>query len=50
MVYILFYYYSKGEVGRMSVTGAAVLLKFNLLQSLGNYIKSVYYSNFPMTL
>ena len=34
----------------MSATGIAVLLKFGLLESLQNYIKSVYYSNYPMTL
>ena len=34
----------------MSATGTAVLLKFDSLQSLENYIKSVYYSNYPMTL
>ena len=28
----------------------AVLLKFNLLQLFENHIKSVYYSNYPMTL
>ena len=37
------------EIGRMSATGTAVLLKFDLLQSLENYIKSVY-SNYPTTL
>ena len=34
----------------MSATGTAVLLKFDSLQSLKNYIKSVYFSNYPMTL
>ena len=34
----------------MSATGTAVLLKFDSLQSLENYIKSVYYSNYPMAL
>ena len=34
----------------MSATGTAVLLKFDLLQSLENYIKPVCYSNYPMTL
>ena len=28
----------------------SVLSKFDLLQSLENYVKSVYYSNYPMTL
>ena len=40
----------KYVIGRMSVTGTAVLLKFDLWQSLKNDIKSVYYSNYPMTL
>ena len=34
----------------MSVTGTAVLLKSDSLQSLENYKKSVYYSNCPMIL
>ena len=34
----------------MSATGTAVLLKFDSLQSLENYIKPVYYSNYSMTL
>ena len=46
----LFDAHSKDEIGRMSATGTAVLLKFDSLQSLKNYIKSAYYSNYPMTL
>ena len=42
--------YIKDEIGRMSATGRAVLLKFDSLQSLKNYIQSVYYTNYPMTL
>ena len=34
----------------MSATGTAVWPKFDSLQSLENYIKSVYYSHYPMTL
>ena len=34
----------------MSATGTAVSLKLDLLQSLENYINSVYYSNYPVTL
>ena len=34
----------------MSVTGTAVLLKFDLLQSVENCIKSVYNSNYSTTL
>ena len=34
----------------MSATGTAVLLKFNSLLSLENYIKSVDHSNYPMTI
>ena len=48
--FFLFDSQSKDEIGRMSVTGTAVLLKFDSLQSLENYIKSVYFSNYPMTL
>ena len=42
--------HSKHELGRMSTTGTAVLLRFGSLYSLENYIKSVYYSNYSMTL
>ena len=48
--FFLFDSHNKDEIGRMSATGTAVLLKFVSLQSLENYIKSVYYSNYPMTL
>ena len=47
--FFLFDSHSKDEIERMSATGAAVLLKFDLLQSLESYIKSVYYLNYPMT-
>ena len=33
----------------MSATGTAVLLKSDSLQSLENYIRSVYQSNYPKT-
>ena len=46
----MFESHSKDEIGRMSATGTAVLLKFDSLQSLENYIKPVYYSNYPITL
>ena len=46
----LFDSHSKDEIGRVSATGTAVLVKFDSLQSLENYIKSVYYSNYAMTL
>ena len=48
--FFLFDSHSKDEIGRVSATGTAVLVKFDSLQSLENYIKSVYYSNYPMTL
>ena len=48
--FFLFDSHSKDKTGRVSATGTAVLLKFDSLQSLENYIKSVYYSNYPMTL
>ena len=41
--FFLFDSYSKDKIGRMSATGTAVLLKFNLIKSLESYIKSVYY-------
>ena len=46
----LFDSHSKDEIGRVSATGTAVLVKFDSLQSLENCIKSVYYSNYAMTL
>ena len=48
--FLLFDSCSKDEIGRMSATGTAVLLKSDSLQSLENYIKSTYYSDFPLTL
>ena len=39
--FFLFDFDSKGENGRMSVTGRAVLLKFDSLHSLENYLISV---------
>ena len=49
--FFLFDSHSKDEIGRIPATGtAAVLLKFDSLQSLENYIISVYYSNYPLTL
>ena len=42
--------HSKDKLGRISTTGTAVLLRFDSLHSLENYIKSVYYSNYSMTL
>ena len=36
---------SKDEIGRKSVIGTTVLLKFDSPHSLGNYVKSVYYIN-----
>ena len=48
--FLLFDSHSKDEIGRKSTAGTAVLLKFVLLQSLENYTKSVFYSNYPMTL
>ena len=41
--FFLFYSHSKDELGRVSATVTAVLLKFDSLQSLENYIKSIYY-------
>ena len=41
---------SKDENGNLSSSGTAVLLKFDLLYSLENYIRSVYYNAYPRTL
>ena len=41
---------SKHKMGRVSATGATVLIKRDSLQSLENYIKLVCYSNYPVTL
>ena len=46
----LFISHRKDEIGRMSATSTAVLLKSDSLQSLENCIKSVYYPNYSMTL
>ena len=46
----LFDSHRKDEIERTSATGTAVFLKFDSLQALENYIISVYYSNYPMTL
>ena len=40
--FFLFDSHSKNEIGRISVKSTAVLLRFDSLQSLENYIKSVY--------
>ena len=40
----------KDEIRTMSATCTVVLLKFDSLESLENYTKSLYYSNYPMTL
>ena len=41
VAFFLFDSHSKDEIRRRSVTGTAGLLKFDLLQSFGNNIKSV---------
>ena len=46
----LFDCHSKDENGNLSSSGTAVLLKFDLLYSLENYIRSVYYNAYPRTL
>ena len=48
--FFLFISHRKDEIGRMSATSTSVLLKSDSLQSLENCIKSVYYSNYSMTL
>ena len=46
----LFDLHSKDENGNLSSSGTTVLLKFDALYSLENYIRSVYYNAYPMTL
>ena len=46
----LFYSDSEDKNDNFSSFGAAVLLKFDTLQSLETYIKSVYYNTYPMIL
>ena len=41
---------SKDENGNLSSSGTAVLLKFDSLYSLENYIQSVWYNAYPWTL
>ena len=43
----LFDFHSKDEYGNFSSTGTAVLLKFDSLNLLENYIRSVYYNTSP---
>ena len=45
----LFDFHSKDEHGNLWSSGTAVLLKFDTLHSLQSYIKSVYYSCYPLT-
>ena len=42
--------HSKDQYGNISSSGTAVLLKFDTLFSLENYIKSVYHNTYPLTL
>ena len=42
--------YSIDENGNVSNSGAAALLKFDILRSLENYKKLVYYNTYPLTL
>ena len=46
----LFDSHSKDDKDNSSSSGTAVLLKFDSLHSLENYIQSVYYNAFPLTL
>ena len=41
---------SKDQYDNISSSGTAVLLKFDTLFSLENYIKSVYYNTYPLML
>ena len=42
--------HSNDENSNLSSSGASVILKFDTLHSLENYIRSVYYNVYPMTL
>lgn len=42
--------YIKGKNGNKSAAGTTVLLTFESCSSLENYIRSVWYANYPMTL
>ena len=42
--------HSNDENSNLSSSGASVILKFDTLHSLENYIKPVYYNAYPMTL
>ena len=46
----LFDSHSKDENGDVSSFGTAVLIKFDTLRSSKNYIRSVYYNAYPLTL
>ena len=46
----LFHSHSKDENGNVSSFGTAVLIKFDTLHSLENYIRSVYYNAYALTL
>ena len=46
----MFNSHNKGENDNITAAGTAALLKFESLSSLENYILSVYYTNYPMTL
>ena len=46
----LFDSHSKDEIGNLSNSGTAVLLKFDTLLSLQRYIISAYYNSYPLTL
>ena len=48
--FYLFDSHSKNKHGQISISGTAVLLKFETLSFLENYIRSVYYINCPMTM
>ena len=43
-------FHSKEDNGNLSFSCRAILLKFDTLCLLENYVKSVYYNSFPLTL
>ena len=46
----LFDSYSKDKNGNLQVSDRAVLLKLDASYLLENYVRSVYYNTFPLTL
>ena len=48
--FYLFDFHSKDKTGQVSVTGKAALLKFETCIIFDNYIRTVYHSNYLVTM